>query len=118
MLSKILGAVWITLGTFWVIKPEKLKARFGRKMSKKVKRIVYGFVLLFSFLMIGSVMKVPGVLAKALGAVGMIIAIKAIMLITAKTSENISGWWADKPLIVFRIWAGCLIIMGIMLMMV
>lgn len=118
MLSKIVGIIWLMLGVFWLIKPGSLKARLGRKMSKKVKRIVYGFVLLFAFLMVGSVMKVPGILAKILGIIGMVMAIKAIMLITSKTSETVSSWWVDKPIIVFRVWAGCLVVMGILMLKV
>ena len=113
MLSKIVGIIWLMLGVFWLIKPGSLKKRLGRKMSKKVKRIVYGFVLIFAFLMVGSVMKAPGMLAKIIGIIGMVMAIKAIMLITSKTSETVLTWWADKPIIVFRVWAGCLVIMGI-----
>jgi len=118
MLSKILGVVWIILGAIWFAKPGSLKARLGKKMSKKVKRIVYGFILMFSFLMVGSVMKVPGVMAKILGIVGMVIAIKAIVLITSKTSENLLEWWVKKPIVVFRIWAACVLAIGIMLVIV
>ncbi|MDP8258689.1 MAG: hypothetical protein P9L90_04625 [Candidatus Aadella gelida] len=118
MLSKIVGTLWMMLGAFWLIKPGSLKNRLGKKMSKKFKRIVYGFVLILAFLMVGSVMKVPGMLAKILGIVGMVMAVKAIMLITSKTSETVLGWWADKPIIVFRVWAGCLVVMGVLMLTV
>ena len=86
-------------------------------MSKKVRWIVYGFVLVFGFLLIGSAFKTPGILGKIVVIVGMVLAIKAILLITSKTSDKIFEWWSNKPVIVFRIWAGIIFIFGIFLFM-
>ena len=74
-------------------------------MSRKVRWTVYGFLLVFGFLMMGSVFKAPGLVPKIVGIIGIIITIKVILMITSKTSEKIFGWLAKKPLIIFRIWA-------------
>jgi hypothetical protein len=116
MLSKILGVIWILLGVWWLIRPEALKNRLKRKMNRRVRRVVYGFLLVFGFLMIGSVFKTPGLLPKIIGIVGMIIVIKVIMLITSRTSEKVFDWWAERPLIFFRIWALLVLAIGTMLM--
>ena len=118
MLSKILGAVWIVLGVVWLIKPEILKNRLKRKMTRRMRWVVYGFILMFGFLIVGSVLKVPGILSKVVGIIGMIIAIKAIILITSKTSEKLFDWWAERPLKYFRIWALFIIAIGVMLVLV
>ncbi len=118
MLSKILGIIWIIFGALWFFRPEGLKNRLKRKMSRRMRRTVYVFILIFGFLLMGSVFKAHGVLPKVVGIIGIIITIKAILLITSKTSEKIFGWWAERPLTFFRIWALFVFATGLMLMFV
>jgi len=118
MLSKILGVIWIILGLWWVIKPEALKNRFKRKMSRKVRWTVFAFVIIFACSMIGSVLKVSGFLSKVVGIIGLVIAIKAIMFITSKTSEKVLEWWGSRSLGFLRIWAVFILVTGVMLVMV
>lgn len=118
MLSKILGVVWILLGLWWVIKPEALKNRLKRKMSRRVRWTVFAFVFVFAFSMMGSVFKVPGLGAKIIGVIGLVIAIRAIMFITSKTSEKVLEWWGSRSLAFLRGWAVFVLVTGIMLVMV
>jgi len=118
MLSNILGVIWVLLGLLWTIKPEMLKNRLKKKMSRRIRRVVFGFLLVFGILMVGSVLKVPGVLPKVLGIVGMIIAIKAITLITSKTSEKVFEWWGERPVVWFRVWGLIVLGVGVMLIVV
>lgn len=118
MLSKLLGVVWILTGLLWVARPGMIRNRLKRKMSRKLKRVVFGFVFVFGFLLVGSVMKAPGFLAKVIGIIGMVLAIKAIILITSKTSEKIFDWWAARPLGFFRIMGALMLVVGLMLMFV
>ena len=118
MLSKILGAIWILLGVFWLIKPEILRERLKRKMNRRIKWIIYGFVLAFGFLMMMSAFKTHGLLAKIIGIASMVIAIKVIMLITSKASEKMFEWWGGRSLKFFRIWALIIIGLGVMLIFV
>ena len=118
MLSKVLGLIWIILGLLWLFKPEILKSRLEKKMNRRMRRVVYGFIRVFGFLMIGSVFKTPGLVPKIIGIVGMIIVIKVIMLITSRTSEKIFDWWGERSLNFFRILALCILAIGIMMMFV
>ena len=106
------------LGLFWLIKPENLQNRLKKKMSRRVRRIVYGFVLVFAFLMIGSAFRAPGFLSKIVAIIGMIIVIKVIMMITSKTSEKVFGWWADRPVVVFRAWALAVLAAGVFMVFI
>ncbi|MFC1480195.1 hypothetical protein ACFL5Y_01960 [Candidatus Omnitrophota bacterium] len=118
MLSKILGVIWIFLGVAWLVKPEMLKNRLKKKMSRRMRMVVNVFILVFGFLLIGSVIKTPGFITKVIGIIGLILTIKAIMLITSKTSEKVFEWWASRPIIFFRGWALFVLITGLMLMFV
>ncbi|NQT46643.1 MAG: hypothetical protein HQ593_04100 [Candidatus Omnitrophica bacterium] len=115
MLAKIMGTIWVMLGIMWLLKPEKLRARLGRKMSRKMRWITYGFAATFGFLLLGSIIKAPGMVAKIAGLVGMVITIKIVILLASKTSEKMIGWLSTKPLIFFRIWAAFIAATGLAL---
>ena len=115
MLAKIIGAIWVLSGLLWLFRPESLKRRLAKKMSRKFRFIIYGFILMFGIVIIGSVFKAEGIIAKLVGLIGIIISIKAILLLTSKTSDKIVGWFAEKPIKFFRIIACVMIIFGIML---
>ncbi|MGB2706219.1 MAG: hypothetical protein WBC74_05145 [Candidatus Omnitrophota bacterium] len=117
MLSKALGIISIITGLWWLIRPEALQNRLKRKMNRKLKFTVYMFIIIFGFLLIGSVLGARGILPKVVGIIGMVITIKGILLITSKTSEKISDWLAGKPLQFFRIWALAILAIGIMLIL-
>ncbi|MGD2279446.1 MAG: hypothetical protein PVH45_05075 [Candidatus Omnitrophota bacterium] len=118
MLAKILGVIWILLGILWFFKPEALQNRLKKKMNRKMKWIIFGFVVMFGFIMIGSVFKTSGILPKVIGIIGMILVIKGIILITSKTSDKIFGWLEDRPLKIFRIWALAFIAIGLSMLFV
>jgi hypothetical protein len=116
MLAKILGILTILIGLLWLVKPEILKNRLKKKMGRKLKFTVYGFVIVFGFLVAGSVFRAPGLLPKILAIIGLFIAIKGILLITSRASDKMIEWIAAKPLGVFRVWAVFVVGTGIMLL--
>lgn len=118
MLAKIIGTIWVVLGLLWLVKPESLKYRLKKKLSRKLRRVVFAFILVFGLLIIGSVLKAPGILAKIVGIIGIFIAVKAVLLLTSKTQEKLFDWWAERPIIFFRIWAAFVLATGIMLVLI
>ncbi|MBL7157028.1 MAG: hypothetical protein ISS92_02570 [Candidatus Omnitrophica bacterium] len=117
MLAKILGTLWIAFGLFWLIKPASLKMRLEKKIGRKIKLIVYIFILVFGILILASVIRAPGWLPKLVGLLGIAITIYAIRLLTTRTSEKILLWLGSKPLPFFRILALAITGIGIMLML-
>jgi len=115
MLSNIIGYISILLGVLWFIKPEALRNRLKKKINRKMKWVIYGFIIVFSIFLIGSAIKAQGLIMKIIALVGMFIAIRIIMMITSKTSEKMLEWLATRPVIFFRIWALFVILFGIML---
>jgi hypothetical protein len=67
---------------------------------------------------LGLFLKTPGILAKIVGVIGMVIAIRGIMLLTSKTSEKVFEWWGERPLVFFRVWGVVVFATGVMLMFV
>lgn len=117
MLANILGVIWILLGILWVIKPEMLKNRLGRKMDRKLRRMTFIFVVFFGLMILGSVIKAEGLVPKIIGLIGIIITIKGILLVTSKTSEKLISWWAERSLVFFRIWGIIILTTGVMLIL-
>jgi hypothetical protein len=116
MLSKIIGSIWVVLGILWLIRPQMLQNRLKRKLNRKLRWIVYGFIIVFGFMMAGSMLKTPGILPKLIAVVGLVIAIKAMMMITSKTSEKILEWLGSRSLLFFRITAFAFLALGILML--
>ena len=117
MFIKIIGTFWTVFGIFWLIKPASLKTRLEKKMGRKIKFIVYVFVIVFGILMLASVIRAPGWLSKLVGLLGIVITIYIIRLLTNRTSGQILLWLGKKPVPFFRALALAVTIIGIMLML-
>ena len=117
MLYTLLGILWIVIGFLWMVRPQHLRSRLQRKMTRRVRWIIFGFLLTFGCIMIGSVIRAPGLLMKVVGVVGLVITAKAILLVTSKASRKILDWWTAKPLRYFRIWGAVVFITGVLLVL-
>lgn len=115
MFVKILGIFWILLGLFWLLKPESMKNRIQRKMGRKMRWAVYGFIIILGILLLGSIFKAKGIFPKVAAILSLVITAKLLLLLTSKTSEKILGWWKERPVKFFRIWGACILITGVML---
>ncbi len=117
MFAKILGIIWVILGVLWLVKPEALKMRMKKKMTRKTRRIVLAFILGFCFLLIGSIMKIPGVLSKVIGIAGLIMIVRMILKFTSKASEKALDWLLNRPALFYKIFAIVIIIIGLTLIL-
>lgn len=115
MLTKIVGVIVTLFGFLGIINPLAFKNRLMRRMNFRLKLVVYGFILVFAVLILGSVFKAEGIAAKTAAVVGLVITIKIIMLITTKSSEKLSELLEKKSMTFFRVWALAVFVMGIML---
>ncbi len=117
-MAKVLGIAWIVLGVLWFLKPEALRSRLKRKMSRALRFTVYGFLFFFGAMIVASVVKIPGILAKVIGLLGIILAIKGVVLMMSKASEKLWEWWLDRPLMLFRVQALIMVIFGMLMVVV
>jgi len=117
MLSNILGAITVLTGILWFVKPEMLRNKLKKKLNRKLRTAICGFIVFFGFLIIRSVMKLYGIIPRILGIIGLIMIIKGLLLLMTQTSQKLLEWMADRPLVFFKIWAACVVVMGIMLIL-
>ncbi|MEA3328863.1 MAG: hypothetical protein U9Q08_03945 [Candidatus Omnitrophota bacterium] len=117
MVADILGTIWVLLGLLWIIKPRMLRNRLAKKMNRKMRWIVYGFIIMLAFSLLGVVMKAQGIPLKIAGSIGILIAVKGILTVKSKASEKIAGFWTDRPLVFFRIWGGIILVSGVLLIL-
>ena len=117
MWAKILGIIWILLGTLWLVKPEMLRKRLIKKSNRKMRWMVYGFIIVFVFSLLGMVFKAQWLWLKVGGIVGIFFAVKAVLGLVAKATGKVTGFWEDKPLTFFRIWGLVLLLCGVLLVL-
>ncbi len=115
MLSKIAGVITIFCGLLGTINPRSFKSRLCRKMSFRLKFVVYGFIVIFAMFILVSMVNAQGMPAKIAGLGGLIITIKTIMFVTSKSTEKLEVWLGSKSLNFFRSCAFIFLIMGLML---
>ena len=115
MLAKITGTIWILLGLLWLIKPEALKRRLKKKMSRAIRWTIYGFIFMLGFLLIGSIIKLNGMLPRMIGLIAIIVIVRFLMILTSKTSEKVLSKLAERPVIFFRLWALFILATGVAL---
>ncbi|MDD4956888.1 MAG: hypothetical protein PHH49_02430 [Candidatus Omnitrophica bacterium] len=118
MLARIVGSLWIITGSVWLLKPRSLKSRLERKVSRGIRRTVTGGMIAFGLMMVASAFKAHGIYAKMIMVAGLVLMIKAIALVTSRTSDMFFKWLGSRPIALFRLWAALMILMGAMMLYV
>ena len=113
MLTKIIGTIWVVTGFLGVLRPEVFRERLRRKLSGKMRIIVILFLLVLGFMMAGNIFKADGPAALTAGIIGALIVIKVIMAVTNKAGDTIFNFMNGRSVKFFRIWAGIILIFGI-----
>lgn len=116
MFSRVIGALWIMLGIFWLLRPEVLRQRIIRKMTRTLKWVLFGFVVTLTISLIGSVFKANGLMIKAASVAGLIIAVRLIVVLGSKTSGRMGDWLSGRNLNFFRLWGIFIVVTGIIVM--
>ena len=118
MALKIVGIVWFLLGLLWLAKPAMLQNSIKKKANKKIKKLIAGVILLMGLSLVGTVFSFPGIISKIIAVVGLSMVIKAIMLLTSKTSEKLIEWFENRSIKIFRVIGLAVCIMGAVLFVV
>lgn len=114
MLLKIVGIIWIAGGIAGLINPGYIKERLRKKMTGRIKRIVFFFMLCFGFMMASSIFTAPGIAARVAGIIGAVLVIKAVSALTRGTTKSLFNWLGQKSLNFFRVLSAFNIGLGLM----
>ncbi|MBD3295934.1 MAG: hypothetical protein GF392_01030 [Candidatus Omnitrophica bacterium] len=115
MFVKILGVLWCAVGIFWLSRPESLRRWVRKRTGRRFRRMAIVAILVAGLTLVGAVFRVPGVPAKIIMLAGLIMTIRAIQLITTRTSERVYNWFDGRSVRFFRIWALCVTGLGVLM---
>lgn len=115
MFFRLIGILWIVLGIWWVMRPQGLKRRFRRKTRRTRRKILFLAIILIAGLFLSAAKYAHGIVANVFLIIGVLGAIKAVFFLTSKAADKAIDWWLEKPLWMWRLWAVCFIIIGILL---
>ncbi|MFH1867696.1 MAG: hypothetical protein ABH843_01875 [Candidatus Omnitrophota bacterium] len=116
MFIKILGYFWLTIGTLCLIWPQLLKSRLQKKGLRRMRKYFVIIAIILGSTLVSATWNLQGLLPKLIMIIGIIAIIKGIFLLKSKLAEKWIAWFAQKPLIYFRIGACCYIILGILIL--
>ena len=114
MFFKITGLAWIILGVWWIMRPQGIRRRFAKKVKRTRRKILFLAGILVAGLFFSAARYAHGALANIFLIAGILGIIKVVFFLTSKTAERIIDWWAEQPLWVWRLWAGCLVLIGVL----
>ena len=115
MFAKLFGVFWIVLGLLWLIKPELLRKRLARKMTRKLKWIIFGLMFLLAVQLLGWVFQNPGIFSWIALILGWVVLVRTALSLSAKSSETLVTWAAQVPVQGLRIWASVVLATGLVL---
>lgn len=110
MFTKIFGSIWIVAGIFFVLKPQMLKRSIQRKSLKRIRKYFIMAAILLGAMLISLGRRFHGPLAGVVVILGIISVVKGFFFVKAKSADKIVGWFAERPLVYFRI-GGCFYIL-------
>lgn len=117
MLYTITGYLFIILGLWWLIKPDRMKRRFTKKLHRRIRRLIwFGFFLLGAFLLQAS-RDIYGIGSKLLIFFGLTATIYGAFLLNKKTRQEIFEFLSKIPKRWWRVFATLQIVVGLLLLL-
>ncbi|MDP6686204.1 MAG: hypothetical protein QGI05_04540 [Candidatus Omnitrophota bacterium] len=114
MFFRIVGILWIFAGIWWVMRPQSLKRHFSKMVKKNRRKVLFLVAIFVSGLFFSAAKFAQGILANILLVVALLGIIKAVFILSSKASERMMDWWIDKPLWMWRVWAGGFVLIGLL----
>ena len=118
MIIKIVGWFWVITGILFLIMPGLLRKRIQKKSNKVVRRYLFAMVIFLAAGLISIGMEISGAAAKIVMVIALIALIKVVFMLKSKATNTIIDFFKDKPISVFRIWAGIQIAIGTLILLI
>jgi len=117
MWAKIIGAFFILSGGAFLISPERLRRRLQKKTLRTMRRDVFATACCLGILLVSAGWKHEGTLPKVLIVAGIIVFVKGLYLLKAKSADMIMAWLIKLPAVYFRVFAVCQILAGVVIIL-
>ncbi len=116
MFLNIIGWLWIIFGVLFLVWPQLLQKRLGKKSYKTIRKALFLITLLLAGSLISVFFKLKGTLPKIMVFIGVIGVFKAFFLLKTKASDRLIDFFSRQPLIVFRCGGIAYIVIGIIIL--
>jgi len=114
MFFRAIGILWIGLGIWWIMRPQGLKRRFAKKLKRTRRRLLFFIIIAIAGLFLSAARYAHGVIANVFLIMGVLGIIKALFFFSSKAIDKAIDWWAERPLWVWRVWAGSFVLIGLL----
>ncbi|MFC1780762.1 hypothetical protein ACFLZ8_00675 [Planctomycetota bacterium] len=86
-----------------------------KKAIRKIRRYLFAGAITLGILLISTGCKYEGLLPKILVLVGIIAIFKGVFFLKSRAADKVTEWILRQPLVVFKIFAVCQIILGLLI---
>lgn len=115
MLSYIVGSFFIMLGILFLLYPESLRKRLRKRALRKIRKYLFAGAITLGILLISTGWQYKGLFPKILVFVGIIAIFKGVFFVKSKSADKGTEWILKQPVIFFKIFAACQIILGFLI---
>jgi hypothetical protein len=112
MLNTVFGTVWILAGIYIVVKPTALQKRLEKKGSRRLRAVLIAVGLFLSGTLVSFGWQHEGMLPKILMVLGIVGAIKVLVMVRGKGMAMMLALSAKIPPHVLRFGGACYIAIG------
>ncbi|MFT5207439.1 MAG: hypothetical protein ACI9CF_001191 [Candidatus Omnitrophota bacterium] len=102
MLREIIGYISIFFGAIWLLKPEWLRGRMGRKANRRITWSFYLFLIYLSMNYLGLLFRFESGLIRSVGVLGLFVVNANLLRTKSKASTKLIELFKTCPLILFR----------------
>jgi len=117
MIIRIVGWFWVITGVLFLLMPGLLRNRIQKKSNKVVRRYLFAMAIFIGAGLISIGMEISGAAAKIVMVIALIALVKGVFMLKSKAANSIIDFFKDKPISVFRIWAGIQIAIGALILL-
>jgi hypothetical protein len=103
------------LGILFLLYPESLRKRLRKKALRKIRRYLFACAIALGILLISTGWQYEGLFPKILILVGIIAILKGVFFLKSKAADKVTEWILKQPVIFFKIFAACQIILGFLI---
>ena len=117
MWCKIIGSLFIVSGVAFAANPERLRKRIQKKGLRMLRRYLVVAASSAGILLISAGWQLDGALAKVFTGAGILLLLKGVHLLKAKSTDIMAARLMELPTLYLRVFAGGQIVLGLVIVL-